>query len=171
MAWNEFNTKLFSTFKKCFSIFSIRVYLQDGGDVLLAVEGQVIHGQFLKFVGHDVERLAGFALQQQTRKLLQHHFGQTDVADLETTPKGPHVLTAEIQRVLAEERGFASARRPSEHRQFATTVALEQIRQDGEATPTDARHFAALRDLFVNFFPKIAKNGVWFFLNLISIWF
>lgn len=124
------------------------------------MEGQVIHGQFLKFVGHDVERLAGFALQQQTRKLLQHHFGQTDVADLETTPKGPHVLTAEIQRVLAEERGFASARRPSEHRQFATTVALEQIRQDGEATPTDARHFAALRDLFVNFFPKIAKNGV-----------
>lgn len=130
------------------------VYLQDRRDILLAVECQEIHWQFFKFVGHDVEHFASFAFQHQTGKLLQHHFCQPDVADFKTAPQGAHVLHAQIERVLAEERRFASARRPSEHRQFAATVALQQVGKNGKTTPTYSGHCAALRDLSIDVFPK-----------------
>ena len=106
--------------------------------------------------GGEGKRVRAGLVGDSPRVLLQHHFRQTDIPNLKTTPKscnlvfrgqrsevrGQHTslahtypLLAEVERELANEGGLACTGGSSEHRQLPGPVALEDVSEPGESLP------------------------------------
>ena len=99
-------------------------YFEHGFDALLSVKCEKEHWDLLKLIGHLCEMFRLVA-QRRSCELLQHHFRQSHVADLETAPQCVHILHAQIERIFADERRFARSCWPCEDRQLSTSVAFQ----------------------------------------------
>lgn len=117
------------------------------------MEGEEVHGQLFKVVRHRFEEMR-LGLERDARVLLEHHLGEAHVADLEAAPQCAHALSAQVERVLAEERRLAGAGRSREHGQLATPVTLEELRERGEPSPRHAGDQATLNDFRKHVLPE-----------------